>query len=178
MEWNTQTRKRARNERLIARRRKRRKGLRAKENIGGKGDDKQKEQRGRNAGRDNRDEGISEEKERRETNHEEGLAFLFGRGLVLASRYSGWLSEARMTRRGRGRKPPRGLKPVSPCFSPIESIKEEKLPGKIFETCPARRAQSHVHACSFVRTDREIDATVCLSDCQVSRDPVFVICAS
>lgn len=36
--WNTQTRKR--NKRLIARRRKRRKGLRAKENIGGKGDDK------------------------------------------------------------------------------------------------------------------------------------------
>jgi len=28
-----------------------------------------------------------------------------------------------------GRKAPRGLKPVSPCFSPIESIKEEKLPG-------------------------------------------------
>lgn len=54
-EWNIQTRKR--NKRLIARRRKRRKGLRTKENIGGKGDDKQKEQRGRNAGRDNRDEG-------------------------------------------------------------------------------------------------------------------------
>lgn len=45
------------NKSLIARRRKRRKGLRVKENIGGKGDDKQKEQRGRNAGRDNRDEG-------------------------------------------------------------------------------------------------------------------------
>jgi len=28
-----------------------------------------------------------------------------------------------------GWKAPRGLKPVSPCFSPIESIKEEKLPG-------------------------------------------------
>lgn len=54
-EWNTQFRKC--NKRLIARRRKRRKGLRAKENIGGKGDDKRKEQRGRNAGRDNRDEG-------------------------------------------------------------------------------------------------------------------------
>lgn len=55
-EWNTQSRKR--NKRLIARRRKRRKGFaRAKENIGGKGDAKQKEQRGRNAGRANRDEG-------------------------------------------------------------------------------------------------------------------------
>ena len=45
------------NKRLIARRRKRRKDLCAKENIGGKEDDKQKIQRGRNAGRDNRDEG-------------------------------------------------------------------------------------------------------------------------
>lgn len=54
-EWNTQIKKC--NKRLIARRRKRPKGLHAKENIGGKGDDKQKEQRNQNAGRDNRDEG-------------------------------------------------------------------------------------------------------------------------
>lgn len=46
-----------RNKRLIEQRKNRQKGPRAKENIEGKGDDKQKEQRGRNAGWDNRDEG-------------------------------------------------------------------------------------------------------------------------
>lgn len=46
-----------RNKRLIAQRKNRQKGSRAKENIEGKGDDEQKEQRGRNAGWDNRDEG-------------------------------------------------------------------------------------------------------------------------
>lgn len=57
-EWNEQNLEC--NKRLIARREERRKGhedSRAKENIGGKGDDKQKEQRDWNAGRDNHDEG-------------------------------------------------------------------------------------------------------------------------
>lgn len=58
-------------------------------------------------------------------------------------------------------------------FRRLNQLKRKNSRGKIFETCPARRARPHIHACSFVRTDREIDGTVCLSDCQVSRDPVF-----
>lgn len=95
----------------------------------------------------------------RETNHEEGLAFLFERGLVLASRYSGWLSEAWMTRRGNGGENPRGgWSRSSRVFRRLNQLKRKNSRGKIFETCPARRARSLAYMRAFllvlVRIDR------------------------
>lgn len=44
-------------------------------------------------------------------------------------------------------------------FRRLNQLKRKNSRGKIFETCPDRRARSHIHACSFVSTDREIDGT-------------------
>lgn len=132
-EWNTQSRKR--NKRLIARRRKRRKGFeraRAKENIGGKGDARSRKNKGvemregRTATRGKRGKGSGRER----LTAKRGWRFYSDGGwfwrLVTAV---GCRKRADDAEGKRTRKPPRGLKPVSPCFSPIESIKEEKLPG-------------------------------------------------
>jgi len=59
-------------------------------------------------------------------------------------------------------------------FRRLNQLKRKNSRGKIFETCPARRARSHIHACLFVLVPIERSTVrTAFSDCQVSRNRVF-----